>query len=114
MLNASKYFLDIFITPEVIRRQESGELPRPLELRGAQIIFYPDGRRPKVRINSEVKVLAKMNLKPGIENDYGDGVYANELEGLDELMLTEEDDPDCGHVTIPKFNGRWIMAFDIH
>lgn len=53
-----------------------------------------------------------MNLKPGIEKDYGDIVYANELEGLDELMLTEEDDPDCGHVTILKFNGKWLMAFD--
>ncbi len=69
----------IFITPEVIRRQEAGELLCPLELRGAQIIFYPDGRKLAVRINSEGKVLAKMNLKPGIEKDYGDAVYANEL-----------------------------------
>ena len=110
--NASKHFMDIFITPEVMRRQEAGELPRPLDLQAAQIIFYPDRRKPTVRINSEVKVLAKMKLKPGIEKEYGDSVYANELEGLEELMLTEEDDPDSGHVTMLKFNGSWIMAFD--
>ena len=110
--NASKHFMDIFITPEVMRRQEAGELPRPLDLRAAQIIFYPDRRKPTVRINSEVKVLAKMKLKPGIEKEYGESVYANELEGLEELMLTEEDDPDSGHVTMLKFNGSWIMAFD--
>lgn len=110
--NASKHFMDLFITPEVMRRQEAGELPRPLDLRAAQIIFYPDGRMPTVRVNSEVKVLAKMKLKPGIEKDYGDAVYANELEGLEELMLTDEDDPDSGHVTMLKFNGSWIMAFD--
>lgn len=110
--NASKHFMDIFITPEVVRRQEAGELPRPLDLRAAQIIFYPDRKKPTVRINSEVKVLAKMKLKQGIEKDYGDAVYANELEGLEELMLTNEDDPDSGHVTMLKFNGSWIMAFD--
>lgn len=110
--NASKHFMDIFITPEVMRRQEAAELPRPLDLQAAQIIFYPDRRKPTVRINSEVKVLAKMKLKPGIEKEYGDSVYANELEGLEELMLTEEDDPDSGHVTMLKFNGSWIMAFD--
>ena len=110
--NASKYFMDLFITPEVIRRQELGELARPLDLRGAQIVFYPDGRKPAIRINEEVKVLAKMKLKSGIEKDYGDPVYANELDGLEEFMLTQEDDPDCGHVTLLKFNGRWLMGFD--
>ena len=89
--NASKHFMDIFITPEVMQRQDVGELPRPLDLRAAQIIFYPNGKKPTVRINSEVKVLAKMKLKPGIEKDYGDAVYANDLDGLEELMLTNED-----------------------
>jgi len=110
--NASKHFMDIFITPEVMRRQAIGELPHPVDLRAAQIIFYPDGKKPTVRINSEVKAVGKMKLKPGIEKDYGDKVYANELEGLEELTLTDEDDPDCGHVTILRLNGTWLMAFD--
>jgi hypothetical protein len=110
--NASKQFMDIFITPEVMRRQEIGELPRPLDLHAAQIIFYPDGKKPTVRINSEVKALAKLKMQPGIQKEYGDPVYANEIEGLEELTLTEEDDPDSGHVTMFKFNGTWIMAFD--
>jgi hypothetical protein len=109
--NASKQFMDIFITPEVMRRQEIGELPRPLDFYAAQIIFYPDGRKPTVRINSEVKAIAKMKLKPGIQKDFG-SVYANEIEGLEELTLTDEDDPDSGHVTMLKFKGTWIMAFD--
>jgi hypothetical protein len=110
--NASNHFMDIFITPEVIRRQENGELPKPLDLRAAQIIFHPNGNKPSVRINSEVKAVAKMKLKPGIEKNYGDSVYANELEGLEELTLTDEDDPDCGHVTLLKLNRTWLMAFD--
>ena len=110
--NASKQFMDIFITPEVMRRQDIGELPRPLDLHATQILFHPDGKKPTVRINDEVKAIAKMKLKSGIQKDYGDSVYANEIEGLEELMLTDEDDPDSGHVTMLKFNGTWIMAFD--
>jgi hypothetical protein len=110
--NASKHLMDIFVTPDVIRRQENGELPRPLDLRAAQIIFYPDGKKPAIRINSEVKAIGKMKLKPGIEKDYGDPVYAHELDGLEELTLTDGDDPDCGHVTILRLSDTWLMAFD--
>lgn len=34
-------FLDIWITPEVMRRQQLGELPKPLDFRAAQILFFP-------------------------------------------------------------------------
>ena len=60
---ASKNLLDVFVTPEVTRRQERGELPRPLDLRAAQIIFYADGRKPLIRINEEVKAIAKVKLE---------------------------------------------------
>ncbi|MEB2308774.1 MAG: HEPN domain-containing protein [Candidatus Brocadiaceae bacterium] len=110
--NASKHFMDIFIMPEVVRRQEIGELPKPLDLRAAQIVFYPDGKNPTVRINSEVKAVAKMKLKAGIEKNFGDPVFSNELDGLEELTLSNKDSPDCGHVTLLKLNGTWMMAFD--
>lgn len=104
--------MDIFVTPEVVRRQENGKLPRPFDLRAAQIIFYPDGRKPEVRINSEVKAVGKMKLKPGVSKNYGDLVYTNELEGLENLTLTDEDDPDCGHATILRLGDTWLLAFD--
>jgi HEPN domain-containing protein len=110
--NALRQFMDIFVTPEVTRRQETGELPRPLDLRAAQIIFYPDGRKPEVRINSEVKAIGKMKLKAGASKNYGDPVYASELDGLEELTLTNEDDPDCGHATILHLGDNWLLAFD--
>lgn len=110
--NAVRQFMDIFVTPEVTRRQEKGELPRPLELRAAQIIFYADGRRPEVRINSEVKAIGEMKLKDGISKNTGDPVYENELDGLEDIALTQDDDPDCGHATLLQFNGVWFLAFD--
>ena len=105
-------FMGIFVTPEVKRRQETGELDKHLDLRAAQIIFFPDGRKPQLRINSEVKAIGKMKLKTGISKKAGEPIFEHELEGLEEINLTEEDDSDCGHATLLRIGGRWIIAFD--
>jgi len=109
---AFQNFLDLFVTPEVQKRQEAGKLPKPLDFRAAQIIFYPDGRRPEIRINSEVLALAKMKLKEGVIKEIGEAVYENELDGFEKITLTNNDDPNCGHVTMLKINNEWFLAFD--
>lgn len=105
-------FMDLFVTPEVKRQQKTGELDTPLDLHAAQIIFFPDGRKPQVRINSEVRAFGKIKLKSGISKKAGDPIFEHELEGLGEINLTEEDDPDCGHATLLQIVGRWTIAFD--
>jgi uncharacterized protein (UPF0332 family) len=105
-------FLQLFILPELKRRKEEGKLEDSLSLRMAQIIFHSDGRKPQVRINSEVKVLAYAKLKSGISKNKGDLIYSTEIEDLSNFHLTDEDDPDCGHATIVKIGDRWIIAFD--
>lgn len=104
--------LDIWVTPEVERRQAAGTLPKPVELLTAQVIFYPDHRTNEVRINSEVKGLGKMNLKPGIEKQKGDRVCDHELDGIEDFRLSDDDDPDCGHITIIRINDSWLLSFD--
>lgn len=104
--------MDLFVTPEVRRRQEAGELCKPLDLHAAQIIFFPDGRKPHVRINSEVKAIGKMKLKSGVSKKAGEPIFEHELEGLEEINLTEEDDPDCGHATLLRIGDRWLVALD--
>ena len=109
---ASDHILEIYILPEVQRRQEKGKLETPVDLYAAQVIFYPDNRKPEIRINSEVRALAKMKLKPGISKEPGDPVREDELEGLEELQLAKNEDPDCGHATLLKLNDKWLLAFD--
>jgi uncharacterized protein (UPF0332 family) len=104
--------MDLFVTPELQRRQNAGELPKPLDLRVAQIIFYPDGRKPQVRINCEVKAIGKVKLKSGISKKVGEPIYEHEVEGLEKINLSEGDDPDCGHATLVRVENRWIIAFD--
>ena len=109
---AVEQFMELFVTPEVKRRQDNGELDRPLDLRGAQIIFFPDDRKPQVRINSEVVALAMPKWKPGLSKEEGEPVYEHESEGIEDVWLGEEDDPNCGHVTLLRIGGRWSLAFD--
>jgi len=108
-----KQTMDIWITPEVKRRQEAGKLEVPLNLRAAQVVFCPDTTSTQVRINSEVKAIAQMKLKPGISKKAGEGVFDNEVDGIGHIKLTEEDDPDCGHITLIYFNGEWVLYFDL-
>jgi uncharacterized protein (UPF0332 family) len=105
-------FMDLFVNPEVRKRQDAGELPKPLDLRAAQIIFFADGRKPQVRINKEIRAIAKVKFKEGISKNPGEPVFAHEIEDLAEINLTGDDDPDCGHATLIKINDRWTIAFD--
>lgn len=105
-------FMDLFVTPDIQRRQNIDELPKPLDLRAAQIIFYPDGRKPQVRINSEVKAIREVKLKNGLSKKAGEPIYAHEIEGLGKINLSEEDDPDCGHATLVRIGNSWTIAFD--
>ena len=109
---AFKQLMELFIIPEIRRRKEAGKLNESFELYAAQIIFFPDGRKPLVRINSEMKAVAKIKLKSGISKKVSEPIFIHELEGLEELNLTEEDDLDCGHATLFRIGNRWIMVFD--
>jgi uncharacterized protein (UPF0332 family) len=110
---ASENILEVYVMPEIERRQKDSDLEVPVELFAAQVIFYPDRREPEVRINSEVRALAKVRLKSGVEKGLGDTVTEDELEGLEELVLMGDEDPDCGHATLLRLNDRWMLAFDL-
>ena len=109
---AGRQLMDIYITPEVMKRQESGLLPKPLNLTAAQIIFYPDGRRPLVRINNEVKAFLQVRFKEIISKKIGDEVLQNEIEKIENIKLVDEENPNCGHATLIKFAQTWTIAFD--
>jgi len=104
--------MDLYITPEIVERKKKGKLATPFDLRAAQIIFHLNGRLPEVRINSEVKAIGKVKLRAGVSKKAGEPIYENEVEGLDEVNLTEEDDPDCGHATLIRIGDTWTIAFD--
>ena len=88
-----------FVLPEIEKRQEKGELPKPVTVKAFQIIFFGDGKTPReVRINKEVKILATIKFKDGISKDQGDPIFINEIEDIVNAELIEEEQ-DFGHAT---------------
>jgi len=104
--------MKLWVTPEIKRRQDAGLLPKPVPLRAAQVILYPDERPVTVRLNEEVRAVAKMRVPEGVTKQPGDPVFEHELTKLEEIKLTDDDDPNCAHVTMLLLNGHWVIAFD--
>ncbi len=104
-------FMDLFIIPEITRRQEAGGLQKLVDLMAAQIIFFDD-RKPQVRINSEVKAIFSSNRKPGVSWEPGDLVFENDIQSVEAVQLTDEDDPNCAHATFLRIGNSWWGAFD--
>jgi hypothetical protein len=105
-------FFDTYITPEVLRRHDAGRLQIPVDLHAAQIVFYPDGRPPLVRLDAEVKAIGTTKLRDGVARASGEAVYEDDIDEIVGIELSDEDDPDCGHATLMRIKGRWILGFD--
>jgi len=112
--NTFNQILEIWVTPEVIRRQELALISKPYDLRAAQVIFYPDNRSNIIRLNEEVRFVGKVKLKQGISlKQKGDPVYLQEIDDYESFYLPKNEDPNCGHVTIYRFPDHWIISFDL-
>ena len=105
--------MDQWILPSIRERQESGDLPKPLALSMAQIIFKPEGGKPEVRINTEIKGRAIVNLKEGLKEPLkvGDPISLNQLDGIEAFEL-EDSERNSGHATLIELNKKWLITFN--
>lgn len=104
-------FYDMFVKPDLSKRQERGELPTPLTLTRFQVVFSPHYGKPIVRINNEVKGNAQFKLKEGFSFKPGDTIYDNQVSGLENIQLKDEDN-GCTHFTAMILDGKWNLFFD--
>ena len=96
-------FMDLFILPEIRRRQDAGIAPKPLELTKVQVLFSADGSRPMVRLNGEVKAQVRAKFKEGVTKS------KDEIEAIQSIDLPE-DERDHGHFTAIRWRGSWRIA----
>ena len=107
-----QWLMNLYVLPEVERRQRAGRATRPFPLRAVQVVFSPDERGPLVRLNEEVKCIAGVALKNGVRKIKGDTVFSTEVAGLRTVELSHQDDPDCGHATALLLDDKWYVSFD--
>ena len=101
--------MEMYIIPDIERRKSIGEIPgdKKYELHQAQVLFSSDGSKI-VRLNSEVKILAKAKINKSINK--GGTLYERDVDKIVSLELLPEE-KDFGHFTFIKFKGAWVIAF---
>jgi hypothetical protein len=68
-----------------------------------------EGEPLEVRLNEEVISVARMKMLTDVRA--GDPVSFGDIEGVNELLLTDAD-PDAAHLTMAGFADGWTLAFD--
>ena len=100
---------DFWITPEIEKRKNLNRLPNDFKLRSVQIIFSLDRGWNKVRLNEEVKAIARSKINRSIKK--GETVYENDIDNIEKIELTD-DDKNCAHITLLLFKNNWVVSFD--
>lgn len=104
--------MNLWVLPEIERRRKNDQISGQYILSKAQVVFNPKSESIVVRLNEEVKASATAKIKKGVSKRKGEPVYEGEIEEIQDIKLTEEDDPDSGHVTMMQFRGNWIIHFN--
>ena len=102
--------MNTWILPSIWERQERNELDKPLTLQMAQIIFKPNGGKPIVRVNEEVKGRAKVKLRNGSVSE-GDQIFTNQFDKIEAFELNETD-RNNGHATLIHIDCKWLVFFN--
>ncbi len=105
--NLVKNFRELFFTPEIEKRKKEKTIDSNFELIAGQVIFFPNGTHPLVRLNNEVSANAKLK---SVEIDNGD-----KREIIERITLNEKEFENCGHATFIFTSDKLIhCSFDFH
>jgi len=100
---------DFWIIPEIEKRKNANRLPNDFRLRSVQVIFSLDRGWNKVRLNEEVKAIARSKINRPIKKE--EAVYENDIDNIEKIELTDGD-KNCAHITLLLFKNSWVVSFD--
>lgn len=106
-----KNLMDLFVWPEVARRQAAGQLPTPFGLERFQILMWADeGRKPQVFLNKEVEIVAHVKLTTP-DSIAADGSFP--LAAIERVNgITPVNEPNAAHATFFQLNGSYHLVCD--
>ena len=96
--------------PELERRIASGRRSLDDRVTTWQILVFPDGRQPIVRLEDEVRGLAIVTASRDFEA--GEEVPDSEITGLSDFLLLDGDHDEAGHLTVLQIGEGQGIAFD--
>lgn len=106
------HVLELFIHPEINRRKNAEIFPEKFVLNAAQVLFSEKLRKPIIRLNEGTKILGVVKLKNDVQKRKGEKVLHEEIDRLEKIRLTDEEEPKFAHISMVKFGGHWLFGFD--
>lgn len=100
--------MQIFILPEIIKRQKNNEIPKPYPLIAAQIVFKVN-QTPVIRLNNEAKIKFKAKTSRKIKK--GESISTNDIKNIIKIEKIKEDGNEA-HITMLRLKNRWFFTFD--
>tara|TARA_Y100000310_G_C20699915_1_gene828764 strand:- start:6854 stop:7588 length:735 start_codon:yes stop_codon:yes gene_type:complete len=101
--------IDLWIKPEIEKRKTLNRLPKNFKLKSAQIVFSLDRNWNEVRLNDEIKAIAKCKIN--CSKKKGESIYEKDIDWIESISLTDKD-PNCAHITLFLFKNNWVVSFD--
>ena len=103
---------ELWFEPEIQRRQERGEFPKPFKLWAAQILMEPDSP-PVIAFNEQIQgvLQAKPDANTPLPIEKGQQLRLRDLGDIVGMQLTTEH-PNAGHLTALFHKGAWYLLFD--
>ena len=102
-------FMQLWIEPEIAKRQQEGGLPQEFDLYAAQVIVNFD-QPDEVRLNNEIVALVSGKpTRPFPEN--GRPTIDEAFTKFKGVELTHYD-PNAGHLTLLRHRKDWLVVFD--
>jgi hypothetical protein len=107
----NKQIWELWVEPEILRRGREGILAPDFKLYAFQVLLASanDGRESIVRLNDEVKAVAKIRSSRPIR--VGDPVYIRDIEAVEEIALVDGE-RNFAHVTGLDLRGTWVVHLD--
>jgi len=104
--------IDIWIKPEVERRQARGVLPPNFDLHAAQVIFSSPADRTgnTVRLNEEVTAVFLYRADRPINK--GEMISITNVDQIEGMRLPEGEDANAAHLTVMRIGSDWFVGFD--
>jgi uncharacterized protein (UPF0332 family) len=106
--NFFKHIAQLYIDPEIEKRQKKNRLPADFVLYAVQVIMNHDAPN-EVRLNEEVCANVIGNFTKPVTD--GEEISLDALENVVDVQLTDRD-PNAGHVTLVFHKGTWVGRFD--
>jgi uncharacterized protein (UPF0332 family) len=101
--------LDLWVKPEIERREKSGKIQKDFVITKIQIILSLNSAKPQIRFNEEVKATARCKINNS--KNKGDVVYDLDVDRIEKIELTDND-PNCAHITLLLLKNNWTISFD--